>query len=539
MKALLLILCISASFTWAQEHHGSGALLVIPEGHRNPVPYETLLAVKKAKYRNFFNLPCVNGNREPRRHFDRDYACHAMEWLNEVKDIVPSLYERLVDVARKTHFEMINDFIKWEHIPYPDGELDYKKYEKAAYFKDSVILSTKVMDRVGPLADVLTAEENQGYILFHELINALLPNETVKYKLDLGEVFIQKKIFKLSKVETIIRLMLLDISFVKDIEDFDLREDILDEFIKINPHHSGMNFLKYELWKIRNIYRTGKTFSDVYVDYLEKNPPKNTMDLIAAIRDSGVGYATELRFENPIDMIQTISAKSNISEGNVFVALRAYFNSESVREIQKHADAKLLSLIQKTPNMLKRSIRGNIDLAKLEIANSFILNKLKNQSSSYKNNFGWNYGGFLIEHLELSEFYDLILFHTDRFSRPNVKTEFKNFMERNSEKLGVVFEKSMRVICDELSIDFDRSYEYQQYLELREWRDGFRNIPLNVGDRIVGGEYIGNWGLEIRKVRNDKIKVRNTLDGGKRTLYSLDSFRGSPRSYMVFKKEQK
>jgi hypothetical protein len=248
---------------------GNGQLVVIPKGHTSPVPYEVAVVWETGKFRNFFKLPCMPGVLEPREEFNKEYACNAMPWINLVKDVSPGLYKKIIGAAGKTKFNIINNLILWEHKPYPEGEIDYKKYEKAAFYNGEIILSIPVMDRVGPLYNVLTKEQNQGFIVLHELINASFPNHEVAWKLELGEILINKIIFNHSKFDVMVSLGLKDINFILGENDLELLKKVLREILDIKNEDKEI-VAKY-LFAIENIQQNGLNFKDAYLEYISKN----------------------------------------------------------------------------------------------------------------------------------------------------------------------------------------------------------------------------------------------------------------------------
>lgn len=280
MRLVLLFLLIFSSVAYSQngpviapleadsKEGGNGQLVVIPEGHDDPVPYEAVRALETGRYRNYFKLPCINGNIERRAKFNKDYACHAQKWLELVKKLSPYLHEKLHKAAKTTHFRIVNEYIQWEHEPYPDGEIDYKKFEKAAFYNGEIILSTPVMDNVGPLNGKLTKEQNQGYIVFHELINAAFPDKTVVWKLNLGEIFIQKLIFDQPNSEVFINLGIVDLNMLDGVKDYKSLKDAFQELLLFVEDTNRKTLMEQKIFTIEEYLLTEKSYKDSYTDYL-------------------------------------------------------------------------------------------------------------------------------------------------------------------------------------------------------------------------------------------------------------------------------
>jgi hypothetical protein len=190
-------------------------LVVIPKGHTRPVPYEAVRAWETGKYLNFFRLPNVNATIEPRERFNRFYGVHALEWLKEIERLSPVLHQDLIRAARSSPFRIVNEYITWQHEPYPQGEIDYKSFEKAAFYNGEIIFSTPVMDRVGPLSTALSAEQNQGFIVVHELINAAYPQYPVPKKLKIGEALIRTKLLHQGPMDVAYELGSIDPYFIR------------------------------------------------------------------------------------------------------------------------------------------------------------------------------------------------------------------------------------------------------------------------------------------------------------------------------------
>jgi len=257
--SLLLTLTTFAKGNGDNKDGGNGQLVVIPKGETKPVPYEAVRAWETGKYLNFYRLPNVKGNIEPRAKFNRSYGVHALEWLDLVKDLSPKVHEKLIQAAHNTSFRIVNEYILWEHKPYPDGEIDYKKHEKAAYFNGEIILSTPVMDKMGPLNGQLTKEQNQGFVVVHELINAAYQDLTVAEKLEIGKALIRAKVFGDNQVDFYIALCEISDNFLLLLPNEGDFVNLVEELIrfekdakKIEFYQKAINFAtKYAYRKVK------------------------------------------------------------------------------------------------------------------------------------------------------------------------------------------------------------------------------------------------------------------------------------------------
>jgi hypothetical protein len=287
MRAMIFsILLIAGAFSWpeaeAQKTGGNGQLVVVPKGHSKPVPYEAAVAWETGKYRNFSRMPCMPGVVEPRAGFNKPYACHALFWLEQVRDLSPSLYESLMRVASSTHFVLLDNYILWKGASPGEGEMDFKSYQKAALYNGEIILSIPVMDRVGPLGSVLTPEQNQGLIVLQLLLQSLHPDHDRKEVMDLGEVFVRRLMFHQSRQEALLNLGILDLGYILGEKDFDLLTRVLEELRQLRP---GMaNDVERALFAIENQLRPGLSFKEGYLRYLDRQSIRSFKDFQSAHR---------------------------------------------------------------------------------------------------------------------------------------------------------------------------------------------------------------------------------------------------------------
>ncbi len=216
----LFALLIINQVTWAQNPFvskvgggGNGQLVVIPLGVDGLVPYEIAKIKDSATYRNFFELPFMEGVYEPREILNKKYALHAMKWLELIKKNSNGLYEDLMKAAKTTRFRYVDGHLVGEIEKYPEGEIDYKTYQIAGIYhkpthneKAEIGISITVMEKLVGITDFITKEENQGFVLIHELINAAYPDWKIERKLALGEIIANLKVLRWTRSQFLAEL---------------------------------------------------------------------------------------------------------------------------------------------------------------------------------------------------------------------------------------------------------------------------------------------------------------------------------------------
>lgn len=483
MKILLLVSILRLIHVDAQQNakyatnqnseEGLGSLVVIPKDHSKPVPYEAAKAWETGDYRNFFKLPCLSETPEERSQFNRNYACSALKWLDIIKNISPILYQDLLAAAKTTHFKIISNFIIWENKPYPNGEIDYKKYEKAAFYNGEIILSTPVMDRIGPLANVLTVEQNQGYILIHELINAAYPNQSVAWKLDLGEVLLQKIIFNQDKKEALLQLTLMDIRYLYGEKDFELVKSILTEIYDLNRSNWNDTFGKNWIDSFEIIYhyffKLGLSVKDAYAQFLIDAKIKNIDELERKHDEFLRAHYNWNKFiphENTdffnYAFIAELSQKLNLNPYSFFILYD--FSSHS---LQRHFSEPLKQVYDQV-------FQKEIDL----YFDNITLNDLAKQFLHlYTKNGTWDEVGSLVGELESSYIYKSnILDILDQvvgmqqfykfFSQYDFHlTSFTSYYDDNKQLVQNYFSKKFKQSFEKYGLDFDRSIDIQHWLK--------------------------------------------------------------------------
>lgn len=198
----MLILGIQGAFAAMPEGGtgGNGQLVVIPQRGSKPVPYEVARSWDTGVYRNFYKMPGVDGSIEPRSRFNKQYGVYAQDWMKLIKEYSSVLYQELDEAAKSTIVRFMDNLIIWEHEAYPKDGSDYKKFEKAAFYNGEIIFSIPVMEKMGAIENILSKEENQGFVVIHELINSAYKERlTVAQRLNLGEIIVNLKLKGISK----------------------------------------------------------------------------------------------------------------------------------------------------------------------------------------------------------------------------------------------------------------------------------------------------------------------------------------------------
>jgi hypothetical protein len=102
------------------------------------------------------------------------------DWLNLFEKLNPDIYEKIQKKGSVLEFRYINNTLSYVPDEFPRSEIDFKTYAKAAVYRPGeglggvVYVSIPVMNAAGQAASGrLTARQNQGFILFHELLNSV------------------------------------------------------------------------------------------------------------------------------------------------------------------------------------------------------------------------------------------------------------------------------------------------------------------------------------------------------------------------------
>ena len=493
-----------------------GSLVVIPKGQTRPVPYEAAAIMDTGSYRNFYKLPCINGNQETRAEFNRSYGCHALPWLELINDISPVLHTDLVNAANTTHFRIISNYILWENKAYPTGEIDYKKFEKAAFFNGEIILSTPVMDRIGPLSNVLTATENQGYVIVHELINAAYPEESVEWKLKLGEIFLQKKIFKQNREESLLRLTMMNSRYLAKEDNPETIANILQQISDLNDSNIFDDFepiYKYYL------HPKDKTLKEAYEQFMLTRSIKNIYELSRYHNNFSASYQKWKRFVKDqnihyfdINFLKNLSSQLNLNYYDFYdfyeIDFSTTLSSVIEKEIQKETDPIYFK-------SLERFYADEANLSSLELAAQFA--ELTSRSPFFKLTevlkkiFNFDRNKYLLSYSsEISKF--------PRYSESERRDQF---IRAHGEEIKNFILAKFKIIFAHRGLDYDRT------LKLKEWlygdrpacddnEDFYAPLPFTKDDKffnIRGNSYIPNDTIFIKDMDFHKKKQTYTIWG--------------------------
>lgn len=497
---------------------GNGQLVVIPHGHSKPVPYEAVRAWETGKYLNFYRLPNINGTVEPRVKFNKFYAVHALEWLSMTKNLSPILYSDLIRAAQNTSFRIVNDYIIWQESPYPDGELDYKKYEKAAFYNGEIILSTPVMDNVGPLNGALTKEQNQGFIVVHELINAAYPNLTVAQKLNIGEALIRARIFNDTQVDFNYNLCTITPYFLTLLPKADDFINLIDELIQYEKNPGNIT-----------AYKNARSFSKIYAYRNQTFEVTLTKDLIehkfktaqeissylASMKRTllAIGY----EFKEPVFSLKSLQSISNgLAIDLVDLLDLTEFTSGTTFKIEG---------MEYITKIFQQSLMDNLSNklnAVLKVETSEILiYRYRGLLSNEKDYYTEDSLNKVAEQIPDSE----------RLGFPKVKEALVSQLFSTNLALITSLMKNnySSLLCARgFCIDEARTLNYYKWL--KTIRDVTRapEFPFNEGDRFLRGytspEQIALY--HVTRASKSKQTMMTKIEGGERTKYGVREVHG-------------
>lgn len=440
MKLKILAFCMMAmSLTGmaGSGDKGNGQLVVVPTGAKAPVPYEVAKSWESGVYRNFSKLPGINGNIERRERFNRNYAVHAQAWMNILKEYSPKIHKDLEEAGKATMFRFLSNYILWKHEDYPEGEVDYKTFEKAAFFNGEIIISTMVMDRMGGIGGVISKQENQGFVLIHELINAAYPSMPIKKKLRLGELIANIKLLRWSKTEFNAELILENadenysmVRGLKPNELIDALNDIGDLAI-YNKFSIGLELLT----KAIEIFSKGNTLVE---------PDHATVELFESLSGNGdrrlVELMDTLKALKNLGMIQSEEIYTTVLD---YIDLNSNISWSSYREsfIREYLKEKRARVLENAFDSYNRKLEGN-DYEGFENFNS-----LYNLSNSLLSNVQSLSVKKFKHYLDFSQTYSNTLFRSEVQSLRRFRAlENKVKAKLESQMIALKISKYYRVI---------------------------------------------------------------------------------------------
>ena len=107
----------------------------------------------------------------------------------------------------------------------PNSDIDYKKYLKAAVFRKEtntngvIYVSIPVMEDMGSIGiGRLTKEQNQGFIILHEMLHVAYPNLTPNGKEQMGQMIIEAALQGLNPVQYGLRMARRGLPYLFDNE---------------------------------------------------------------------------------------------------------------------------------------------------------------------------------------------------------------------------------------------------------------------------------------------------------------------------------
>lgn len=519
-----LLTIVSVNLHAQEKLESRGSLVVVPKNHSKPIPFEAAEVWQTGSYRNFFKLPCVSEIKEPRSEFNRPYGCYAQKWLSVVKEISTVLYDHLIKAANTTHFKIISDYIRWEHIPYPDGEIDYKKYEKAAFYNGEIILSTPVMDRIGPLENVLTAEQNQGYVVIHELINAAYPDKSVEWKLNLGEVILQKVMFGQSKKEALLSLIVIDLNYISAETDQDFVRDVLLEAKK----YKGIDIQGFDIM-YDYVLAPKRSLRKGLETYLEDNNVFGYYGFshwYGTFRNGYLKWATVLKSYSE-------EAKSFFDSDYIM-----YLSQKFKVELSKFEYVYELYSWEMLGNVVQPVIADQVSSAINKALDDYIESLSQKSSSEVTSSFlKISYPDmFNHTHSDALEFFESLVSSDVKKIDPYFNVY--RFVEREEKNIKQKFDVAFIKVFEARDIDLKRTKEFYAWLQTDDncssigWnrfddRALVNTFPLREGDRLYQADspYMSNNFKANRLYRVAKIKSRKNypLDVKVKIIEGFDS----------------
>jgi hypothetical protein len=177
---LTLFLAMQVSFAQGGQDSKGGFLVeVVKNGKTEYVPLETALVHDSATFIGLQELPGIDQNQKIDPRFNRDYGRSLAKWLDVIEQMSPKYAAVLRRTARIARFIYVDRLIVQEPDKKPDDILEYRKFKIAGRFAEpnkgrprGIYVSIPVMEDMGNLGQgSLNKEENQGFILLHELLN--------------------------------------------------------------------------------------------------------------------------------------------------------------------------------------------------------------------------------------------------------------------------------------------------------------------------------------------------------------------------------
>lgn len=181
MKWLLIILLtLQVSFArGGQDSKGGFLVEVVVDGKTQYVPVETAKVYDSATFVGVQELPGMDKRQTVDPRFDKPYGQHLAKWLDAVDKLNPQYGAMLRRTAKVARFVYIDRLLVEEPEKKPDDIMEYRKYKVAGKYTEpykgrprGIFISIPVMEDMGKLGkSSLNKEENQGFILLHELLN--------------------------------------------------------------------------------------------------------------------------------------------------------------------------------------------------------------------------------------------------------------------------------------------------------------------------------------------------------------------------------
>lgn len=170
LKLMLAVLALAVALVGANSHAGheggDGGLFVNVGGQW--VPFDEAVEHLEVRYFGVSDLLTT----------DKEFGPHLNAWLKFFEKLSPDIHNSLLTLGESVEFRFINAELAWTIDQMPKSTIDFKSYRKAAIYRSRdgangvIWVSLPVMRDAGQInSSRLTATQNQGFLLFHELLN--------------------------------------------------------------------------------------------------------------------------------------------------------------------------------------------------------------------------------------------------------------------------------------------------------------------------------------------------------------------------------
>ncbi len=390
--------------------------------------------------------------------------------------------------------------------------------------------ATAALKQFRCLNDVLSAEQNQGFIVVHELINAAYPDFTVVQKLDIGEALIEAKIFRHGTDDFNYRLFKVDSSFIKLLpvkEDF---LNLMDELIAYERDEKKIAHFKL-LKKVAETYAySSDDISNIFVKELSAIPYMSDWTSIS----------------------QYIGKIYNVLVDLGYTFQNGLITFDSLKIISSRFKIPLRDLSNITDPIKKRNFQGDFfAFLKTDIGPQILLNfesvlvSVLEEQSSYA--LLGQYAEYLFNPKGSSLIHDSLFDLSKRISdnQYSIKFEWTNYSELGIlEEVTPLLEKAYYSVLAAKGylVDIARTQKYSEWI--KKFEQGisiysFESIFSEDDNIIAFGEYFKQHKFKVSGLNVSKkmLIVRN--EKNKKVTYSFPHWRDAGEYYSMGIRESK